>query len=93
MNKMYRILKSSRVSGQTVWSPPMVLWVGSNLDDDELEEIYNPRIDKPIRKTTYFDYKTYWEISYDYGKTWEETYPPKELIMMYNFLGMKVRRI
>jgi len=77
--KIYRVVRYDRPTNTVCWNNLQVLWEGSDLFDDYIDKIYNPRFDKPIRYGISFDTKIAWEVSKDGGKSWEEILPPKEL--------------
>jgi len=93
MSKLYRVVKSIRHSHSVVWTGQEILWQGSDLNDEYIEKIYNPRFDKPINYGIKFDQKISWELSSDGGETWEEILPPRELVMQFSILGVRRRRV
>lgn len=93
MSKIYRIVRFNRPSDSVSWINREVLWEGIDLFEEKIEQIYNPRFDKPIRYGILTDIKIVWEISLDFGNTWEETLPPRELVMQFSILGVRRKTI
>lgn len=83
----YRILKSFRFVGAGDNNPPQIVWTGSDLNDPDLGNFFNPVFDRPSFSGE-MSWITYWESSVD-GVNWEECDTPQDYIEQFDRRGRR----